>query len=269
MKKTTVLAVLIVFIFTLCFTACDDFFSKSKGNFRTYDPAKIDINAGNVNKWLRAAVGNPALSEAITKAILIKLQNPNIKPADKAALLKAGLRLAVESSGLGISLISHAAGLLGDIDNLDEDAIKELLSKIQKDFDSGGGLNAAAAIAQMVNGSITTEDDIPKFDPSYSDTIQPGEVAEAVMVLVLGLLNEQELSVDSPGDEWNKLGDLAAELGIAPDDSHATYVVYSGDNPNALALAAYLNLIADNSMDGTWDNPLTNAIFDSYLPNHH
>lgn len=262
MKKATVVAVLAVFVFALCFTACDDFFSKSWGSSRTYDASKIDINSKNKDDWLNAAIGNPALADAIIKAIDKKLKDGSIDPAEKAILLDTGVKLAVESSQIGTSMLTRAAEILGNADNLDPDTVKELLDKIQKDFNTGGGPSAAENIAQMVNDSIS-DDEYPKFDDNYANLAQPGDVAQAIMVLTLGFMGENSVS----SDNWDNITDLTE--GLTYDSGHIVVVVDGDPSDSALAMAAYLNLVADNcGSGGAWENnPLTSAIYDAFFTN--
>ena len=274
-KKAAVGVIIAVF---LTFSSCDDFFRTSWGNPRTYDPSKIDISADDIDKWIAAAVGNPELAKALSQAIIRELKQTN-DPVKKSKLLEGGIKIAVEASGVGTSIISSAAGALSGLNsdnNSDEniDVLIDVFKNIQDNFNSGNGPDAANAIAQMVFSSIgydeTEGGKLPRFDSAFVDIAEPGDAAEAVMVLLLGLMNDQDLTVDSTVEDWKQVNNLAEELFITEDKNHVGCynVIYEGDDINALALAAYLNLISENTASGKWDNPLTGGIFDLYLPDH-
>jgi len=239
-------------MFILALLSCDNFFGKSWGSHRSYDPAKINVTGANVDEWIRASFGNPVLAKAVSQAILKKL--PKItNPVEKAKLLEAGLRLAVDSSGLGESILTAGTKSLKDLDfdDVDENTIKELLEDILKDFESKGGPKSADIIGAMVSGFIATSGDYPIFD-GYPDNFQAGDVAEAILVLALAQMSDAD---DFDINDWESISDL--NPGLSTDGTHI--FVDDLDDANLVALAAYLNLIIDNP-DKYNDNPLTEAI---------
>ena len=262
MKKIAILAIIAV---VLTFSSCDDFFKTTWGNQRSYDPSNIDVTPGNIDEWAAAVLGNPDLAGAVSEAIIEKLKNTS-DPAEKAALLDGGVKIAVESSGLGESLLTRGAELLGDAEDINEDTILELLEKIQSDFNSGNGVQAADYIAEMLVGciSIGPPAGVPHFDPEYANIVKPGDVAEAILVLILGELGrDDELTMD----DWDDIKNLCAGLDIDFDTGDYPHVVVTDEtvvSDTALALAAYLNLIIDNP-DKFADNPLTDAIRNAFF----
>ncbi|MCL2473278.1 MAG: hypothetical protein FWF26_06330 [Treponema sp.] len=248
MRKVALLAICAVI---LSLSSCDEFFSNSLGTFRTYDPAKIDVNAGNINDWIRASIGNQKLAQAVSEAILRKLANLPPGSPERAALLAGGIRIAIESSGISESILSRCAELLGKGDDITQDTVQDLLAKIQGDFNSNGGPQAADKIAQMVGESISGNP--PQFDPAYADNVEAGDVAQAIMILVLGQLG------DSTTDNWDDLNFL--DSGLSSDGQH---ISYGGEDPNVKALAAYLNLISGNP-EKFGDNSLTGSISDALI----
>ena len=255
MKKIAVLALLAA---ALTFFSCDEYFSTSFGTFRSsYDPNKIDVNSGNIDEWIRASAGNPKLQQALSEAINRKLNDPSISPSEKAALLNGGIRIAVGSSGLGNSVLARASELIGKGDEINPNTLTDLLGKVQNDFNTGGGPSAADNIAQMVYSSITGNP--PVFDPSYADNVQPADVAEAVLVLALGLMENTGLTADG-SNNWQDVQNLAEGLSLSTDGNHITY---GGTNKSALALAAYLNLIADQK--DRFGNTMTDSLYSAFF----
>jgi len=256
MKKIVFLVVLVI---VLAFASCDNFFGKSWGTPREYDVSKIEVNAGNVAEWVDRAIGNPELAAAITDKIIEELDKASAD--DKAILMEAGINLAVESSGMGESMLTHAADILGDMDNLDPDDVTELLRKMRGDFNSKGGRKAAKNIATIANkGLKVSNDGIPTFDDGYANSAKPGDVAEAIMVLVLGELGDGDL------DDW---GDIENQYpGLEIDDTLDPPMVKAlpGASSSELALAAYLNLIVTGGSKFD-DNDLTKTIRKAFFEN--
>ena len=256
MKKFTAIFFAAV-IFALIFTSCDDFFSKSFGKPRKYDVSKIDLNAGNVDKWIDLAVGNPELADALTEKIKQELKHA--KGKDKAILMDAGVKLAVESSGLGESILSNAADLLGNLTDSDgkdlDEVMTDLIKKIRNDFNSKGGKKAANNITAIVSSDIsgTGNGEAPQFGDGYKNTVSPGDVAEAVMVLALAELGNDSI------DDWSDLDrlDLKYEQGVG------FVVIVGSPSPNQITIAAYLNLILNGGSKFD-DNPLTSAFKDAF-----
>jgi hypothetical protein len=253
--------ILITFVFVLCFSACDDFFSSSFGTPRSYNEANIDINAGNVDEWLRRAVGNPELAAAITRRIIQELANNDLPAPDRAILLRAGISIAVESSGLRTSLITNVAGSLGDLldDDAEEGIMIDMLNDIRDDFNKKNGKQAADNIATMAYFSIDYQDGKPPtFDPAFSKDVGPVEVVEAVMVLLLGELGSEPIR-----DDFENIGDLGLHLEINGDGE--VIIADNGElSDNVIVLAAYLNLIITGG--SVFDeNPLTAAIRTTFL----
>ena len=257
MKKTAILA----FIIALAFLSCDDFYGSSFGSSREYDWRNIHLTTSNVSDWVQATVGNPPLADAVTLAIDHKLAG-DLSPGDRAIFLRYASRLAMEASGVGTSLLLNATEHLGSfVSNANpedlEATIREMLDGLQRDFKANGGPEAAERLARMVNSSISRPTGIPRFDQSYISMVGPTDVAEAVIVLVLGELEKNDYF------EIDSLDDLD-HLGLELSGNNPPLVkVTEGSNPEpgAIAIAAYLNLIAENQ-EKFENNPLTKAIND-------
>ena len=269
MKKYTILGLVAVI---LTFSSCDEFFTTSWGKSRTYDPSKIDVNADNIDKWVKAATGNPDLADAVTSAIIHELEkfdHESLGSPEAAALLDGGVKLAVEASGVSTSIVARGAELLGDIDHFGEDTVMDLLGKIQGDFNSGGGPAAAKNIATMVELTIDKDGPYPKFVGPYANIVKPGDVAEAILVLVLGEYGGIPIIEKN---NWEEITSKFEGLGILEDTPPNPPHINITNDPNpptsgAIALAAYLNLIADDKSGKFTNNPLTDTIREAFFDN--
>ena len=256
MKKIMILAVITL----LAFLSCDSFFSDSFGNSREYDHTKIDLTINNVDDWVRATIGNPPLATAVTAAIMQKLQTVT-NPAERAIYLEHASRLAMQASGLGNTIIVNAADILGGfvmdagpqglMDNL-----TDLLETLQSDFESKGGVNAANDFAALVNQGIDGQV-IPRFNQEFADKVSPSDLTEAVIVLLLA-----EMAND--GNNFSSSNLNISSLGLRTrGNPPAVHVADDGVNPpsqSSIALAAYLNLIAEDGTGKYDNNPFTSAI---------
>ena len=255
-------------IAVLVFSSCDDFYSSSMGSSRAYDWEKIDITISNVSDWFQATVGNPPLAEAVMKAINHRL-NTVTNPYERAIFLEYASKLAMEASGLGTSILLTATDLLGvfSSDADPEDLVDNVISifdKLQWDFITRGGAAAAANLAGLVSNGLVPgtnqPGNTPKFDPNYINRVQSSDVAEAVIVLVLGeMSNNGHFDIDNL-DELENLGlDLTNDIPPLVKVMDNAY-----PSEEAIAIAAYLNLIAEHP-EKFDDNPITNAIYDTLI----
>ena len=242
-------------VFVFVFSSCDDFFSKSLWpSTQKYNLVNIDLNGENIDQWLESARGNPELTAALLKKIEQDLASGKFSGSEKAKLMEAGIRLAVQSSGLGTSIIANASSVLGNMDNVSENTLLDLLSGVRSDFNRNGGPAAAASLSAIANAGISGSP--PQFDYSYRNTAQPGDVAEAVFVLALGVLG--------PFANINSWSDPSA-LGLDITENGYVTVIDPNPSPNQKALAAYLNLINTGGPEYS-NNPLTAAIREAFNP---
>jgi hypothetical protein len=254
-------AVMVLLAGALVFTACDNFFSSSWGTARTYEASKIELSTDNLDGWLDTAVGNRELANALTEKIKKELKEGNLSEPDKAAFRKAGVELAVEAAGLGESLIGNAADLLGGLSNGGGlDSINDILGGIQEDFQANDGNKAANDIAEIIDGSLKTNGSVPEFkdDDLYARNADPSDVSQAVMVLALAVIGDQDPDTIDLSDS-DSLG-----LSIDKTGSPPVVSVTEPDDPVTTALAAYLNLIAADTSGKFDDNELTSAIKDAF-----
>jgi hypothetical protein len=262
MRKVNVKAAhigLIVFIM-LAMVSCDNFFSTTWGKARDYDLSKITLTQSNLESWKNKAVGNPELAKALVEKIIGNLDG--LEGAEKAAYQNVGISLAIEQSGIGTIILNNAGKDLDKVINggdADEGVMIDLLKNVQKDFGDGGKA-AAESVATIANASKLEkgegdEDEIiPRFplnDP-YTSLASASDVGSAVLVLALALVPdmEKEESVDTLADKIEKFH--------MEDDGTAT--VEEGASPEAFALAAYLNLINDDTTGKFSGNPITDGI---------
>ena len=255
------MVILAIFVLALSITACDDFFSSGWGSPREYQAENINVTIHNLDRWLERTVGNPPLARLVSENISKQVADPN--HPYRGIFQRAGIRIAVESSGLGASLLSNAFNVLSDIADADDDQIeqklKNVLSKVQDDFRSSGGVAAATNIATIAVDDITLSNGAPTFPSgTFVHETTPSEVAKAILVLTLAVVEENGMNVN----DWNNFA--LDQIGL---ESNAAGIVVVDENSSATfhVLAAYLNLIAaDNKFEG---NFLTGAIRDAFLGN--
>jgi hypothetical protein len=250
MKKLSCCILVILFF---SFSSCDDFFSHSLGKPQKYDLSKMDVNAENVDKWLESARGNPELTAALL--VKIKQELGSTDGPEKAKLMEAGIKLAVQSSGLGMIIINQASDAMGNPDDVNEDTLMDLLNGIRNDFNSNGGAKAAEDLSEIAGMDIEAQQEgsVPQFGDDYKEAADPDDVAEAILVLALG-----ELGPDPVIDDWSN----TTELGLDITDGYVT-ITDSDPSPNQVVLAAYLNMLAEG--DPKFDeNPLTSVIKDAF-----
>jgi hypothetical protein len=242
--------------------SCDNYFSSSWGTARSYDSSNIDVSAANVDSWIEKAMGNPELAAAVTEKIIDELRKGILNREDEAKLQNAGVSLAIESSGIGQTIISNAGGAVSGLSN-NPAALPDLMGELQDDFRARGGDKAAANIATIVGGSLERtpgayhSGDVPRFKDNslYAENTNPTAVGQAVVILALAVTGENDMqNVD--------LAHLD-DYGIAVDNGKA--VVANNATAESIALAAYLNLIAEDKGGKYTADPITNSIKIAFL----
>ena len=244
----------ILAILVLTFLSCDDFFSSSLGKPQKYDLSSIEVNAGNVDRWIETARGNPELTAALLEKITRELESA--EGEEKARLMEAGIKIAVQSSGLGTTIIKQGSSVLEeDFNDVTQDTLMDLLNRVIDDFISNGGPEAAENISQIAGMDIAEqhEGSAPQFGDDYKNTAEPDDVAEAILVLALG-----ELGPNPSVEDWNN----TEELGLDITDGYVT-ITDPDPSPNQVVLAAYLNMLAEGDPRFD-DNPLTSVIKDAF-----
>ena len=271
MKKYLIAVMAAFLAFTFVLTACDDFVSGTSGNFREYEEENINVTPGNLDQWVQRVVGNQPLAELVSQDIIRKLRE-NTYPQDRLRFQRAGMKIASESSGLGVSLLSNALGAVADLVDLFtgeedptvetlNDVLKEVFNRVQDDFREAGGVQAAAAIAEILSYDIQNTDSVPTFSPLYAESVTPAEVTKAVMVLIMGELDHINV-------ENIELGDISQiARGLVVDLRNLRIVVNQESevppSDTAIALAAFINLIASDPVR-FMDNPFTKGIGETF-----
>ena len=252
MKKITfaIISLILVLALSSCadiLSAGDKFFTNSWGSAfsRTFDPSNISINASNANDWIARANGNSDLAYAIAQKINQDLAAGKVSEADKPAMIDAGVKLSIEASGIGVSLFTNA---FGEIENLlDEDfddaaeVIQNILSNIQKDFKGNNGANVASNLAGIIGSAITTGN-TPSLSDDYINNASTNDIALAVVVLTLGVLEKDENS----SVDFDDLSSIAGIQGI----NNNKITVTNDAEPEVRALAAFFNSLDPDSFLG-------------------
>ena len=238
--------------------SCDDFYSATWGTAREYDFSNINVNAGNVDDWVEKAAGNPELADALVEKIKDELEKEKLSDKDKAKLQEAGVNLAVEATGIGEIILEKASDTLSAGISGVEDLTK-LFTGVQDDFKKNNGVKSASDIAEIISGSLDQSSygssDAPKLTGEYAKNADPADVGQAVVVLTLALVEKGTDTVEGKKDMSEVDLKALQSYGVFTDGNK----VVVGDKPSdeAVALAAYLNLIADDSTGKYGENPLT------------
>lgn len=247
----------------LVFAGCDNFFSSSWGNGRSYDSSKITVNAKNVDSWILEAKGNPALAAAVTDKIIQVLETGGLSAAEKGKLQEAGVGLAIDSSGIGGSIIKNADGVIDKLNGDDAaEAVKDILVNIYTDFSNGSGPKAADDLAKVLGITNPGNNGTPQFpanDPYVKDGLADTDVMQAVTVLMLGACSKKNINAQVLENEITKddfdFNDFVNTygLGLKVEGRDVKIDTNAGGEPSneAIALAAYLNLIGDGKVKGS------------------
>jgi hypothetical protein len=265
-EKGTILSAFLSAFFVLAtLTVCDAFFTEGIGSPREYRVENINVTIGNLDRWIYRTIGNPPLARQVTAAILNRIDYPDLSPAERAVFQRAGIRLAVESANLGVALLSNALSLLvnaADGTDHNEQLLGSILSSIQRDFLANGGQAAAQDITRLLardlgNMEYFTDGHTPRFPPSsyFAQNATASEVSMAILVLSLAKLEKSDIDDAGAWDDFD-LQALGVGLNLCPDSR--AVVVDGSPAPQAIMLAAYLNLINEN--DRFDDNFLTGLI---------
>ena len=251
MKKIAVFTIIAILIFS----SCDSFFSESYGSSRDYDWKNINLSTSNVHDWVLASVGNPPLAVAVMRAIMHKLETA--PQADRAIYFKYAARIAIEASSLGTALLVNLTELIGSgSDDISGDKhFRDMLDKVQEDFIAGGGQEAADMLAQLLLVGVNNQGGAPRFDNQFANSVQPSQVAETLIVLLLGEMADND-NVNSSNI------DNLATMGIVKQGGEMKVLDWA--SPRAVAIAACLNLIGDDNTGKYDDNPITGAVSDLF-----
>jgi hypothetical protein len=252
MRKAVCPVILFLVLGTLILSSCDEFYSSTWGTTRKYEGSKIDLNAGNLDAWVETAIGNPELANALLEKIKDDL--PGLSGKDKAKYQDTGVKLAVEASGIGSSILSNAAVALDQLEKKNSDAVKDILSNIQNDFKKNNGAKAAKDIAEIVD--VPDSDKPPEIQGDYALSASASDVGQAVMVLALAVIGDI--------NETTNLNVNDLEIGLTFDGGKVEVAKGKDALLEARVLAAYLNLIADGVNETFDSNPITKAIKDAF-----
>jgi hypothetical protein len=273
MAKKIMARALAVLGAALLLGACDNFYSTSWGTPRSYKADNIKINASNADTWVEASVGNPELAAALLERIKQDLaKTEQGKPtADQVKLQEAGIKIAIEYSGLGTSVVEHAGDVMDMLSSGKSDEILSALDIIETLVEERGN-DAAKNIAEIVSGSLSKETyavgEVPAFTAApagsdhdyYADTAAPGDVAQAVLILGMTVFKDH---VDNFSNVNLNDPDLQANIHLRVNEG-GKVTVSEGASPEAVALAAYLNLIGDDTSGKFDNNPVTKVIREAF-----
>ncbi|MCL2602814.1 MAG: hypothetical protein FWD91_08390 [Treponema sp.] len=263
-KVTIVSAFLSIFIVAVTLTVCDSVFTTGIGNAREYQNENIDVTIANLDRWISRAVGNPPLARQVTAAILNRLDNDNLSPGDRIQFQKAGIRMSVEASNMGAVILHNTLSFIADAtDDIGENGelMRAILGRVQNEFRNNGGLAAAQDITRLVARDLGPMElfksgETPRFpEGSFAHSASASDIAQAVLVLSLSKIERSALQ---DVNEWDDFDLSALNVGLSLCDEGRTVTTDGSAPAEALLLAAYLNLIAEN--ERFEDNVLTSLI---------
>ena len=252
--------------------SCDSFYSTSWGKPREYKASNIKVTADNVDSWVEAAAGNPELAAAISKAIKDKLKGmtQGAPTAEQLKLQEAGTKIAVEEAGLGTTILGKAGSLLDKLENIGNtpqngpDNVTGILLEIRDELEKNSA-KAAADISGIVGGSLNaapgsyqTTGGTPEFCQDYAETAQPSDVGQTILILAMTVFNKNTIedlqSLDLTEEGLNDKVKLEINQGSSKVD------VLQNAKPEAVTLAAYLNMISADKTGKFDNNPITSGI---------
>ena len=198
------------FIIILLFSgSCTDFFSTSLAPWAARDPSRLipKVTVDNVDELIELTENDPDLSLELLKKIGEAVDKAS--DDDKAKLQSAAIEAAVNSVGLGQTLI-NAVGDLSEIDTDDPDAAKDLVID---------------AINSMPNLEEASESlgNLLKDPTNFIETASADDIALAAILLLAGDAKKNgsddmdeyiEDFINDPSDQAK----LALELAEALED---------------------------------------------------
>lgn len=266
MKKAFLWVIAVIAVVSL--VSCDGFFSSSWGNPREYKASNIKITTNNLDTIKKTAVGNPEYARAAGEKITNTIKNES-NDANKAKYMDAAVELAWIGSELDTFILGQAGGMAdlllddeleGD-DNIANEFVNSLRPLIKsKNFQKTVENLAESAVECLKPG---TAGSMPTFIDDYTPTA--ADVDKAVLTLLAGVLGDDLDNFDdlmSGEGDWDDIKDLTQGLNVSDTDPKKIVVENASKTTDAgLALAAYLNYIADNKtqMEGSL---IAGTIFD-------
>ena len=230
---------MIILFMLLAFTACDDFYSTTYGTERDYDPDKINLTADNLNEWLDAAIGRPKLAKVLSEKIKDMVTGGKLSEKDKQKFQEAGVKIAIEASGIGIIFLSNVGDVFDAAQDGDPEAVITLITDIIEDFKKAGGPAAARDLAGIVLA-----------DPeNYFSNAGSGDVSMVVLVLTMSVIcdiseiDTENLTLEDLNlwkDEDGVITGIQEEL-LSPELETLIHFLKGGIDDNSLA-GGILNL---------------------------
>lgn len=182
---------LITVVFLVLFpTSCMDVFTNSWGSTFKRDPNKLipRVTTSNVGELLDASVGDPEFAAVLLKKISDSLENTTDK--DRAILQDAGLKAAVEASGLAAEFINNAGELLK---TESAEGVKNSIDAILKNLDT----DRSISIAEDLLAILDDENAFKTYSAASS-----GDLAVAAVVLLLGEVKKSGGTLDAYLDSF-------------------------------------------------------------------
>jgi hypothetical protein len=212
------LALISVVFLVLFPTSCMDVFTNSWGSALKRDPDKLipKVTTSNVGELLDASVGDPEFAAVLLGKIRNSVENTTGK--DKAILQDAGLKAAVEASGLAAEFINNAGELLK---TESAEGVKNSIDTILKNLDTDRSISIA-------NNLLDILDDETAFK-EFSEASN-GDLAVAAVVLLIGEVKKSGGTLDDYLDDF--LNRKLDENILSKEEKKALFLANQARNSN-------------------------------------
>jgi hypothetical protein len=219
-----------VFILSVSFGSCRQFFTTSLAPWAARDPASLipTVTTGNVDDLLEQSANNPDQSLALLDKIADAVAKASA--ADAAVLQAAALEAASNASGVATAILANTGNLLEALDN-DDDIIPIVSTAI-------AGLSNLAEAATLLESILPDPSDTTAFNAFVAEA-SPEDLAMAAIVLLAAEAQASPGGVEVYIENYTSTsGTLAVELAKA---AAAAYTASGGTGPLADILSG-LNL---------------------------
>jgi hypothetical protein len=180
--------------------SCDSFYGTSWGDVRKYDSDKIEITSGNVDEWVEASIGNPALAVAVMQAISDRIA---VMPygTERTRFQSASVALAFEASKLTTSLLSNISEVQKILDEKDpgDDQFIRLFNILVKGMDEKVG-DYLGEIFKPIGGWEFPDN--PNFTDDFKAYSRNVDTSVSMLLLMVSMLKGEKIATLDDMKDW-------------------------------------------------------------------